>query len=59
MGRLSRQRAVKEARTKLGNTQPLEKFFSSYNDFAFNPEAPSGLEYQRLRKEQGWNVVMR
>ncbi|KAF2181268.1 hypothetical protein K469DRAFT_261537 [Zopfia rhizophila CBS 207.26] len=54
MGRLSRQRAAKEAHTKLGKARPLETFFSSYTDFAFNPEAPSGLEFQRLRKEQGW-----
>jgi hypothetical protein len=25
-----------------------------YTDSALNPEAPSGLEFQRLRKEQGW-----
>lgn len=54
MGRHSRQRATKEARKKLGTSQPLETFFSSYNNFAYNPEAPSGSEYQRLRQEQGW-----
>lgn len=54
MGKLSRQRAAKEARAKLGKARPLETFFSSYTDSALNPEAPSGLEFQRLRKEQGW-----
>ena len=54
MGRFARQRAVKEARTKLGKTHPLATFFSSYTNFAHNPEAPSGLEFQSLRKKQGW-----
>ena len=61
MGRVSRQRgteeaqrATKEARKKLGTSQPLKRFFSSHSKFIFNPEAPSGSEFQRLRKEQGW-----
>ncbi|KAF5850170.1 hypothetical protein GGP41_002411 [Bipolaris sorokiniana] len=54
MGKFSRQRARKEARTKLGKARPLETFFSSYTDFAFNSEAPSALEFQRLRREQRW-----
>jgi len=54
MGKLSRQRAAKEARTKLGRSHPLETFFSSHNGFTYNLEAPSGLEFQRLRREQGW-----
>ncbi|KAF1992676.1 hypothetical protein P154DRAFT_625930 [Amniculicola lignicola CBS 123094] len=54
MGRFSRKRAKKEAHTKLGKARPLETFFSSYTDFAFNPEAPSRLEFRRLSKEQGW-----
>jgi len=53
MGRLSRQRAAKEARV-FGTVQPLKTFFSSYSDFDFDPEAPSGLEFQRLRTERGW-----
>lgn len=54
MGKFSRQRARKEASTKLGKARPLETFFSSYTDFAFNSEAPSALEFQRLRREQRW-----
>ncbi|MCJ1409438.1 hypothetical protein MMC19_003519 [Ptychographa xylographoides] len=54
MGRISRQRAVKDARIKLGKAQPLETFFASFTDFAFNPEAPSGVEFRRLCKNQGW-----
>jgi hypothetical protein len=54
MGKLSRRRVANEARAKLGKTHPLETFFSSYNKFAHNPEASSGLEFQRLRREQGW-----
>ena len=55
MGKNSRQRAKKEAHTKLGKAHPLETFFSSYTGFAYNPESPSGLEFQCLRKEKGWN----
>jgi hypothetical protein len=54
MGKLSRRRAAKEAHTKLGKAQPLETFFLSYPNFAYDAEAPSGLQYQRLCKEQGW-----
>jgi hypothetical protein len=54
MGRLARERAAKEARTKFGRVQPLKTFFSSYDDFVYDQKAPSGLEFQRLRRTQGW-----
>ncbi len=54
MGKLSRQRVAKDARTTLGRNHPLETFFSSYDGFAYNSETPSGLEYQRLRRQFGW-----
>lgn len=61
MGRLSRQRvtqtrqrATKEAHSKFGSEHPLDTFFSAYDDFAYNPDAPSGLEYCRLRRKYKW-----
>jgi hypothetical protein len=54
MGRLSRRRVAEEARAKLGRTQPLQTYFSRYENFTFDPDAPSGLEFQRLRNAQRW-----
>ena len=56
MGRLSRQRETKQYRTqtKLSKTHPIEDFFASFSPFVFNPLAPSGNEFQRLRREKGW-----
>jgi hypothetical protein len=50
MGRLARQRIAKAGRTK----QPLQTFFSSFSDFDFDQDAPSGIQFQLLRKKQGW-----
>jgi hypothetical protein len=53
MGKVSRQCASKDASAQLGTRQPIDAFFFRYNDFTFDLEAPSGLEFQRLHGEQG------
>ncbi|KAI5926605.1 hypothetical protein F4810DRAFT_707693 [Camillea tinctor] len=61
MGRLSRQRAVKQHETrqrkpdvKIGSGHPIVDFFAGYSDFDFKPSASSAQEFQRLRRSQGW-----